>query len=212
MLKLYALSFKNRDNRELAVIDEKLAKTIYAYTSIGMAFGIKDKSVTTITGEKLDADNPWICNIIEAGMVYSLSELYNELNKAELTDGYVETRSYLYGLIEDYIKDGISCAQLLESLEDNTDADYFIYDIDSGICNQPAVPIWNVADLIFAIFPQCKPTKKDDAVSFLSDQEKMYDFVRLTKEEFLASYSYLTEDEYDATLTALDELIKSYQE
>ena len=30
----------------------------------------------------------------------------------------------------------------------------------------------------------------------------MYDFLRLSKEEFLASYSYLTEEEYDATTDA----------
>ena len=35
---------------------------------------------------------------------------------------------------------------------------------------------------------------------FIDDQEKMRDFFILTKEEFLASYSYLTEKEYDDTL------------
>lgn len=34
---------------------------------------------------------------------------------------------------------------------------------------------------------------------FLSDDDKMRDFKELTKEEFLQSYSYLTEEEYDAT-------------
>ena len=34
---------------------------------------------------------------------------------------------------------------------------------------------------------------------FIDDAEKMYDFDRLTKEEFLASYSYLTELEYNLT-------------
>lgn len=38
------------------------------------------------------------------------------------------------------------------------------------------------------------------ASDFLLDEEKMYDFVRLTKDEFLQSYSYLTEAEYDATM------------
>ena len=38
--------------------------------------------------------------------------------------------------------------------------------------------------------------------NFLDDEEKMYDFVRLTKEEFLESYSYLTEKEYNDTLRA----------
>lgn len=39
--------------------------------------------------------------------------------------------------------------------------------------------------------------KNDD---FIEDEEKMYNFVRLTKEEFLLSYSYLTEEEYDNTM------------
>ena len=34
---------------------------------------------------------------------------------------------------------------------------------------------------------------------FVNDGEKMRDFFDLTKEEFLDSYSYLTEEEYDAT-------------
>lgn len=39
----------------------------------------------------------------------------------------------------------------------------------------------------------------DFYISFLDDKEKMADFAILSKEEFLASYSYLTEEEYDAT-------------
>ena len=35
--------------------------------------------------------------------------------------------------------------------------------------------------------------------SFIDDEEKMLDFFILTKEEFLNSYSYLTEEEYEAT-------------
>jgi hypothetical protein len=35
--------------------------------------------------------------------------------------------------------------------------------------------------------------------NFLDDEEKMRDFYELTKEEFLFSYSYLTEEEYDNT-------------
>jgi hypothetical protein len=34
---------------------------------------------------------------------------------------------------------------------------------------------------------------------FLDDKEKMRDFKKLSKEEFLQSYSYLTEKEYDLT-------------
>ena len=34
---------------------------------------------------------------------------------------------------------------------------------------------------------------------FTDDKEKMKDFKLLTKAEFLSSYSYLTEEEYDLT-------------
>jgi hypothetical protein len=36
-------------------------------------------------------------------------------------------------------------------------------------------------------------------MGFIDDQEKMVDFFKLTKEEFLLSYSYLSEKEYDET-------------
>jgi DNA-directed RNA polymerase subunit RPC12/RpoP len=36
--------------------------------------------------------------------------------------------------------------------------------------------------------------------TFITDIPKMADFKILTKEEFLRSYSYITEDEYDATV------------
>lgn len=36
--------------------------------------------------------------------------------------------------------------------------------------------------------------------NFIDDKEKMIDFKILSKKEFLKSYSYLTEEEYDNTL------------
>ena len=36
--------------------------------------------------------------------------------------------------------------------------------------------------------------------SFITDKEKMRDFKLLTKQEFLKSYSYLTEAEYEPTV------------
>lgn len=35
--------------------------------------------------------------------------------------------------------------------------------------------------------------------NFIDDEEKMLDFKTLSKAEFLSSYSYLTEEEYDNT-------------
>lgn len=37
-------------------------------------------------------------------------------------------------------------------------------------------------------------------MDFMTDQEKMVDFFILSKKEFLASYSYLTDEAYDATV------------
>lgn len=36
--------------------------------------------------------------------------------------------------------------------------------------------------------------------NFIDDKEKMFDFIILTKDKFLESYSYLTEEEYENTL------------
>ena len=41
--------------------------------------------------------------------------------------------------------------------------------------------------------------------NFYKDKEKMHDFFILSKEEFLQSYSYLTEEEYDNTKQIVDE-------
>ena len=40
----------------------------------------------------------------------------------------------------------------------------------------------------------------DYSKSFLNDTEKMVDFLTLPKQEFLKSYSYITEEEYITTL------------
>lgn len=44
--------------------------------------------------------------------------------------------------------------------------------------------------------------------NFISDDEKMLDFINLPKDEFLQSYSYLTEEEYDATANYLEYLVR----
>lgn len=40
---------------------------------------------------------------------------------------------------------------------------------------------------------------KVSGISFIDDADKLRDFFKLTKDEFLASYSYLTEGDYDTT-------------
>jgi hypothetical protein len=44
---------------------------------------------------------------------------------------------------------------------------------------------------------------------FTDDKEKMKDFFYLTKERFLESYSYLTEEEYNLTLKKVNDLASS---
>ena len=46
--------------------------------------------------------------------------------------------------------------------------------------------------------------------NFLDDIEKMQDFRILTKKQFLQSYSYLTEQEYDNTAKAVQQWKKDH--
>ena len=43
---------------------------------------------------------------------------------------------------------------------------------------------------------------------FTDDMNKMHDFMLLSKDEFLSSYSYLNEDDYCATYNAIMEMLK----
>lgn len=52
-------------------------------------------------------------------------------------------------------------------------------------------------------------TQTNVSVAFLGDDEKLLDFDRVSKKQFLAAYSYLTEEEYDATKNELKRLDKS---
>ncbi|MBP5447144.1 MAG: hypothetical protein J6X95_03460 [Treponema sp.] len=52
-------------------------------------------------------------------------------------------------------------------------------------------------------------TQTNTSVAFLDDDEKLLDFDRVSKKRFLAAYSYLTEEEYDATKKELKKLDKS---
>lgn len=53
-----------------------------------------------------------------------------------------------------------------------------------------------------------KSYKKLIAESFINDMEKMDDFYALTKKEFLESYSYITEKEYNNTVYLEEKLFK----
>ena len=74
--------------------------------------------------------------------------------------------------------------------------------------------IFKALTIIVSAFSICRIRKRKEIfimeniykdADFIDDEEKMYDFVRLTKEEFLSSYSYLTEDEYNNTKRLYEE-------
>ena len=46
--------------------------------------------------------------------------------------------------------------------------------------------------------------RRNEMIDFTTDWEKMRDYFQISKEEFLASYSYVTEAEYDATKKVVD--------
>lgn len=72
-------------------------------------------------------------------------------------------------------------------------SDYVVHfneDHDEG-CNPVSLLEYANNDFEFA---------NHNALSFVNDVDKMIDFVVLSKEEFLDSYSYLTEEEYNETL------------
>ena len=85
-----------------------------------------------------------------------------------------------------------------------------------GLCRTEKEAIDYLTDYIDKLKSDIKKNKKEkkrwkrkyltllhqnkNQLSFIDDDEKMIDFVLLTKEEFLQSYSYLTEEEYDATV------------
>lgn len=59
----------------------------------------------------------------------------------------------------------------------------------------------------YAECPECGASFDVDfdiSQTFITDVAKMADFKVLSKEEFLRSYGYLTEDEYDATKLYFD--------
>lgn len=61
---------------------------------------------------------------------------------------------------------------------------------------------------------QCKELYRtkmtpDSQLSFIGDEEKMKDFPKLSKEDFLSSYSYLSEEEYEATVYDFNKLNQS---
>ena len=148
--------------------------------------------------------------------------------RAPNVDGY--GWSYLCGVITNFFGDGLSCdVDTINNLDyDNYDNGTYIIDgweiVDREFYHGEEQMEHDMYDMIKTIderMPQhMKLTDsewiqvKQDCIrtkSFIDDNEKMVDFFRLTKEEFLSSYSYLEEDAYNSTLEDVKHRIKKIE-
>jgi hypothetical protein len=105
------------------------------------------------------------------------------------------------GLLEDVVF-GDNIDELLFKHEpDNEGLFYQLYATDTG------------KRIGYGILDPDSPAEEIEAYEnshhFADDDEKMYDFLLLDKEEFLKSYSYLTKWEYNKTLDEVMERIKA---
>ena len=55
-----------------------------------------------------------------------------------------------------------------------------------------------------------EPVVESIGCPFADDADKLVDFFKLSKDEFLKSYSYLTEEDYAATVKVFEDRIKRY--
>lgn len=125
--------------------------------------------------------------------------------------------AYLCGVITNYFGNGLSCGiDVLHNLDcDNGDNGMYIIDgweiVDRVYFHKLEQGNHNFVSMIMAInesMPVDMQLTMDEleefsismATPFTDDEEKMADFVRLSKGEFLESYSYLTDEEYEATV------------
>lgn len=102
----------------------------------------------------------------------------------------------------------IDNADYVKTLEDFCGLMLFGYDNDAVWMVENWIEMYGNDEIIVNGYT-CEDVRKElikyfeqtdfTSANFIDDEEKMKDFYELTKEEFLASYSYLTEEEYDNT-------------
>ena len=148
--------------------------------------------------------------------------------RAPNVDGY--GWSYLCGVITNFFGDGLSCdVDTINNLDyDNYDNGTYIIDgweiVDREFYHGEEQMEHDMYDMIKTIDERMPEHMKltdnewiqveQDCIrtkSFIDDNEKMVDFFRLTKEEFLSSYSYLEEDAYNSTLEDVKHRIKKIE-
>ena len=76
----------------------------------------------------------------------SLEDMYDNATENDMTNYLVERRETLENYIIDRIKQCFKVAPLLASIENNTWADFFVFDV-TGWSNNPAKPIYTKEEL-----------------------------------------------------------------
>lgn len=129
--------------------------------------------------------------------------------------------AYLCGVISNFFSDGLSVGiDVIDHLDcDNGDNGVYIIEgwkivdrkynntIESEDLNNYK-PIKMIKEINDCMPERMKLDSSEIIHPFTNDGEKMVDFLRLSKEEFMMSYSYLTEEEYEATCDAIMRKIK----
>lgn len=88
---------------------------------------------------------------------------------------------------------------IFERMEDALNAGYPFKDSYEDVVRNVSIWATEVCNALDHVFAPC---------DFVGDEEKMADFIVLSKEEFLASYSYLTDREYEETKRRMLRLAK----
>lgn len=94
--------------------------------------------------------------------------------------------------------------EIIKDMPDNTTV--AVYNLDTG--NTKILYVGDVDTMVegmleFNVYEYLE-NRNNSKNTFVDDNEKMKDFYVLSKEEFLKSYSYLTDAEYEATKKQVD--------
>lgn len=95
---------------------------------------------------------------------------------------------------------------LANGIEYANKAKYYEYQCYAVASYKEVKDLWNKEKTFYN--PEFYKDKKA-VPTFESDIDKMYDFDKISKEEFLASYSYISEKEYEATKKTLNDMGKT---
>ena len=107
------------------------------------------------------------------------------------------------------VADGdIDYGDLSDTDNENSDTEYYTEDNNFSEIMELFLKMMSAAKASGGLYCDGILSGKKYYSDFMDDGDKMVDFFKLSKEEFLKSYSYLNEEEYNATLKKVKEFTK----